>query len=101
MTSDPASGSVIPNPPTYSAVQSFSMYLRFASSVPYLKIVYPQPSTCMFTCTLKDDDAFAISSVTIMAASHPILSPPYSSGITVPKKPSSPIGLIASLYGKW
>lgn len=37
-----------------------------------------------------------ISSVTIMAASQPISSPPYSSGMTVPKKPSSAMGLMTS-----
>jgi len=55
----------------------------------------------MLTCTRSALEARAISSVMIIAASQPISLPPYSSGMTVPKKPSSPIGLTASLYGKW
>jgi hypothetical protein len=50
----------------------------------------------MLTCTRNELAARAISSVTIMAASQPMSSPSYSSGITVPKKPSSPMGRIAS-----
>jgi hypothetical protein len=52
---------------------------------------------CMLICTRRELETRAISSVTIMAASQPISSPSYSSGITVPKKPSSPMGSMASL----
>ncbi len=51
----------------------------------------------MLICTRSELEARAISSLTIMAARNPMPSPSYSSGITVPKKPSSPMGLIASL----
>jgi hypothetical protein len=51
----------------------------------------------MLTCTRRALEARAISSVMMMAASHPISLPPYCSGMTVPKNPSSPIGLTASL----
>jgi len=50
----------------------------------------------MFTCTRRALEARAISSVMIIAASQPISLPPYCSGITVPKKPSSPMGFTAS-----
>jgi hypothetical protein len=54
----------------------------------------------MLIWTRSELDARAISSVMIIAASQPIPFPPYSSGITVPNRPSSPIGLTASSYGK-
>src|SRR5450759_4847415 len=54
----------------------------------------------MFTCTRSELEARAISSVMIAAASHPMLLPPYSSGITVPNRPSSPIGFTTSSYVK-
>ena len=94
--SDPASASVMPNPPIYSAFTNFSIYFFFAASVPYLKIVKAQPSACMLTCTRRELDAYAISSVMNIAASHPIILPPYSSGITVPNNPNSAIGFTTS-----
>ena len=100
ITSEPACGSVIANAPRISAFTSFWMYFFFCSSVPYRRIVYAHPISCMFTCTRSELDARAISSVMIAAASHPMLFPPYSSGITVPNSPSSPIGFTTSAYGK-
>jgi len=54
----------------------------------------------MLIWTRSELEARAISSVIIAAASQPMLFPPYSSGITVPNRPSSPIGLTTSSYGK-
>ena len=71
-------------------------FIKKIKDTKYVFMVYAQPSVCMFICTLNELEPLAISSVRIMAASQPISFPPYSSGITVPKKPSSPIGFITS-----
>src|SRR3990172_11033684 len=80
MTSEPAVGSVMANPPRYSALTSLGMYLRLSASEPYRRIGNAQPSVSMLIWTRRELPARAISSDTIMAASQPMLFPPYSSG---------------------
>ncbi len=70
--------------------------MRFSSSDPYLKMGYAHPRPCMLTCTRSEEETLAISSVMMQAARKPISTPPYSSGITEPKKPISPMGRMAS-----
>jgi hypothetical protein len=62
-------------------------------------MVKAQPRVCILICTRRELETRAISSVTIMAASQPMSSPSYFSGITVPKKPSSPMGSMAPCRG--
>ena len=59
-------------------------------------MVKAQPKVFMLICTRRLLEPRAISSVMIMAASQPISLPPYSSGITVPNRPSSAMGLTTS-----
>src|SRR5262245_8723024 len=97
MTSEPAVGSVMANPPRYSALTSLGMYLRLSVSDPYFKMGNAQPTVSMLICTRSALQARAISSLTIMVASQPMSLPPYSSGMTVPRNPSSAMGLTTSL----
>src|SRR3970040_1917255 len=68
MTSEPAVGSVMANPPRYSALTSLGMYFRFSASEPYRRIGNADPTVSMLILTRRALQARAISSVTIMVA---------------------------------
>src|SRR3970040_1388720 len=88
ITSEPAVGSAMANPPIESALTSLGMYFRLSASDPYRRIGNANPTACMLFWPRGELGAGPISSDKIRVESQPILFPPYSSGITVPKKPS-------------
>src|SRR3972149_3276916 len=54
ITSEPAVGSVMANPPIESALTSLGMYFRLSASDPYRRIGNAHPTACMLIWTRRE-----------------------------------------------